>query len=207
MASRARPCEAISRLRAVFGLLAALFAVPVCAQPVDPQRAQVRAALEAAERGAFDAAAYAYLASHPLYGWIEYAALRRNIDVLSNAQGQAFLSRYRGQAVAEAFREIWLPALARREDWAAFRAAWAQTIDSTALRCAELNARQAIGTTDARWVSDAQALWRSTGKALPGACDAPFAALAVQGGLPPALRWERIERAAAEWEPAAMRSA
>lgn len=191
----------------VAGLFAALFAGPLPAQPVDPQRAQVRAALEAAERGQFDAAAYAYLASHPLYGWIEYAALRRNIDTLSNAQAQAFLARYRGQAVAEAFRELWLPALSRREDWAGFRAAWSPTIESAGLRCAELNARQATGDTGARWVSDAQALWRKDGKPLPEACDAPFAVLAARGGLPPALRWERIERAAGEWAPAAMRSA
>jgi len=179
----------------------------VHAQIADPQRAQVRAAIEAAERGDFDAAQYAALTRHPLYGWIEYAGLRRDIDTLSNTQAQAFLARYRGQAVAEAFREIWLAALSRRQDWPAFRAAWSSSIDSDTLRCAELDARQATGAADGQWVNDAQALWRSTGKPLPSTCDAPFALLAAKGGLPPALRWERIEKAAAEWQPAVMRSA
>ncbi|HEY0661337.1 MAG TPA: transglycosylase SLT domain-containing protein [Lysobacter sp.] len=178
----------------------------------DPQLARVRLAIEAAERGQFDASQYADLTRHPLYGWIEYASLRRNIDTLPNPQAQAFLARYNGQAVAEAFREIWLAAVARREDWPAFLAAWKPLPSnnlgkSNELRCAELNARQALGRADAQWVADAQALWRSTGKALPGTCDAPFNVLAAKGGLTPELRWQRIESAAAEWQPAVMRSA
>jgi soluble lytic murein transglycosylase len=177
------------------------------AQSADPQREQVRAALQAAERGQLDAATSATLAKHPLYGWIEYASLKRDIDTLPVAQGQAFLSRYRGQAVAEAFRELWLAALSRRQDWPSFRAAWSDSIKDNALRCAELDARQATGAADAKWITDAQAMWRSTGKPLPSSCDSPFAILAAKGGLSPALRWERIEKAAAEWQPGVMRAA
>ena len=173
----------------------------------DPRSAQVSAAIAAAEAGQFDVARYPGLANHPLYGWVEYAGLRRNIDTLSNAQAQAFLNRYRGQSVAEAFREAWLAALSRREDWPAFRAAWSPSIKGAALRCTELNARQATGDSDAQWTSDAQGIWRSTGKPLPSECDAPFAVLAVKGGLPPALRWERIDLAAGEWNAAEMRDA
>jgi soluble lytic murein transglycosylase len=173
----------------------------------DPRSAQVSAAIAAAEAGQLDMARYPGLASHPLYGWVEYAGLRRNIDTLSNAQAQAFLTRYRGQAVAEAFRELWLASLSRREDWPAFRAAWSPSTKGLALRCAELNARQATGNSDAQWTSDAQAIWRSTGKPLPNECDAPLAVLAAKGGLPPALRWERIDLAAGEWNAAQMRDA
>ena len=177
------------------------------ATAADAQLPQVRAAIEAAELGRFTAAQYGDLSSHPLYGWIEYAALKRDIDTLPAAQGQAFLARYRGQPVADAFRDIWLPALARREEWPAFRAAWSPSIRSTALRCAELNARLATGAADAQWVDAAQALWRSSGKALPDACDAPFDALAAQGGLTPALRWERFDKAAGDWNATVMRAA
>ncbi|MEJ7745781.1 MAG: transglycosylase SLT domain-containing protein [Luteimonas sp.] len=183
-------------------VLAALLFVASVGTHAQSSDATFRAALQAAERGQ---AAPASLASHPLYGWLEYAALRYNIDTLSNAQGQAFLSRYNGQAVADAFREIWLPALSRREDWPAFRTAWKPGTDSKSLRCAELNARQATGAADVQWVRDAQVLWR-TGKPLPGACDDVFALLAVKGGLPPALRWERIELAAAEVQPSVIRA-
>lgn len=191
-------------------LLASLLAASAgssAAQPLDPQRAQVRAALEAAERGDFTAARYGYLSDHPLFGWIEYAALRRTPGTLSSAQAQDFLARHEGQAVAGTFREAWLAETARREDWRAFLAAWSPAVDSSKLRCAELTARQATGQRDAAWTRDVQAMWRSSGESLPDACDAAFAALAAQGGLTAALRWERIEKAAAEWQPGVMRVA
>ncbi|HVR80813.1 MAG TPA: transglycosylase SLT domain-containing protein [Luteimonas sp.] len=180
---------------------------PGTGQSPDPQSAPISAAIAAAERGQFDAAQAPGLTGHPLYGWVEYAALRRNIDTLANPQAQAFLTRYRGQAVAEAFRELWLAALSRREDWPAFRAVWSPSIKSAVLLCAELNARQATGGDDAQWTGDAQSLWRSSGTPLPSDCDAPFAVLAAKGGLPPALRWERIDKAAGEWSVAEMRDA
>lgn len=175
--------------------------------PADPQLLRVRLAIDAAERGAFDASQYGDLTGHPLYGWIEFTSMRRGIDTLSNAQAQAFLGRYGQQAVAEAFRELWLASTARREDWRAFTAAWKPTIRSVGLRCAELNARQALGRADASWTSDAQAIWRSSGKALPGECDAPLAVLSARGGLSDDLRWQRIDAAAAQWQPAVMRGA
>ncbi|MCL1635776.1 lytic transglycosylase domain-containing protein [Luteimonas sp. SX5] len=187
-------------------LLATVLLAFTAAAQAQSSDAQVRAAIEAAERGQFDAAQYASLSRDPLYGWIEYAALRRDIDTLPAAQAQSFLARYQGQPVAEAFREIWLPAASRRQDWAAFRAAWSPSIKDSTLRCAELNARQATGAADAQWVKDAQAVWR-TGKVLPGECETVFSALVAKGGLPPALRWERLDLAAAEWQPAVMRAA
>ena len=199
-----------SSLRALFGALAviavAVIAVAGNARAQSPATdTAIGDAIEAAERGQpVDAARFA---RDPLYGWLEYAGLRRDIDTVPNARAQSFLSRYQGQAVAEAFRSIWLAATSRRQDWPAFRAAWSPSIKDVALRCAELDARQATGTADAQWTKDAQALWRSSGKALPDSCDAPMVVLAAKGGLPPELRWERIEKAAAEWQPTVMRDA
>jgi soluble lytic murein transglycosylase len=185
-------------------------AAPVAASIVaaDPQLQRVQAAIEAAERGDFDAAQYADLARHPLYAWIEYASLRRNIDSVSATQAQSFLTRHDGQAAGEAFREIWIAQAARSKDWPALLAAWKPTVGKNAeLRCAALQARQATGRDDAQWDGEVQALWRDAAKPLPPNCDAVFEALAAKGGLTPALRWERIDKAAAEWQPAVMRSA
>ena len=190
---------------ALAGLLAALLPAACTAQTYDPTLGQARAALDAAERGQPETAPLP--ADHPLAGWVEYASLRKTIDTLPAADGQAFLNRYRSQTVAETFREQWLAVLAKREDWPSYRSAWSTSIKSTALRCAELNARQALGATGADWTADARALWRSTGKSLPKECDAPMAVLAANGGLEPALRWERIEKAAAESQPGVMRAA
>ncbi len=182
----------------------ATIALPAPAK--DPLLPRVRAALEAAEVGRFDAGQYSDIARHPLYGWVEYANLRRNVDTVDAAQAQSFLSRYRDQPVANAFRESWLPSAARRLDWSGFLAAWSPSIKNTALLCGELNARQQLGRADAQWTRDAQAIWR-TGKSLPDECDAPMAALAANGGLTPELRWERIELAADEGQPGVMRAA
>lgn len=183
---------------------AALLLAASCSHAqVQVQDAQARTALETIARGE----PASLPASHPLQGWVEYARLQREFDTLAPAQGQAFLQRHRGQPVAEAFREGWLVSLAKRQDWATFRSAWSAAIDNTTLRCQELEARQRTGSTDAQWTRDAQAIWRSSGNPLPSACDAPFAALAAQGGLPPALRWERIEKAAEAWQPTVIRAA
>ncbi|HEY5972369.1 MAG TPA: transglycosylase SLT domain-containing protein [Pseudoxanthomonas sp.] len=190
-------------LAAAFGLS---LSSPATAQNLDAQRPQIRAALEAAERGQSDIAQYPGLSAHPLHAWVELASLKRDIETVPNARAQAFLKRYEGQAVADALRNVWLPALSRRQDWPALRAAWKPTSNVT-LQCAELNARQATGNTDAKWTTDAQAIWRSSGKSLPDSCDPVFALLAARGGLPPALRWQRIELAAAAQQPAVMRSA
>lgn len=195
-------------LAAISGMLFSSMFVSTAAhaQSLDAQRPRMQAALQAAENGQFDAAQYPELAAHPLYGWLEFAALKRDIDTLSTTRAQSFLKRYEGQAVADAFRAAWLPALSRRQDWPTLLAAW-KPVSNVGLQCAELNARQALGRIDARWTADAQKLWTSSGKSLPDSCNPVFAILGAQGGLPPALRWERIEKAAAEQQPAVMRSA
>jgi soluble lytic murein transglycosylase len=182
-------------------VLAAALSWPLHVPAQTQDDAAFRAALEAAERGQ-----PVTLQNHPAQAWVEFAALRRNLDTLPEAQARAFLERNANTAVAGVFREAWLRALIKRQDWAGFRAAWAPSITSTALRCAELEARLRTGAADAQWTQDAQAIWRSSGKSLPDECDAPFAALAERGGLGDELRWERIELAAAEWQPGVMRA-
>ncbi|MEO6102528.1 MAG: transglycosylase SLT domain-containing protein, partial [Pseudoxanthomonas sp.] len=201
-----RSCHAIVLVAACGFFLGGAARAQDRVQNYDAQRPQIQAALQAAESGKFDAARYPGLTAHPLYGWLEFANLKRDIDTISTTQAQSFLKRYDGQAVADAFRAAWLPALSRRQDWRTLLAVWKPT-SNTSLQCAQLNARQALGKSDRQWIADAQALWTSTGKSLPDSCDPVFAVLGAKGGLPPALRWERIENAAAEQQPAVMRSA
>lgn len=198
--SSARPLLAATLLFAA-ALPAAL--VPAQAQDLD----RVAAAIESAERGTLDAATERALASHPLHGWIEYASLRNKLDATPIPVGESFLSRYKGKPVAEAFRADWLASLARREDWAAFRAAWSPSIDDTKLRCMELVARLRTGATDAQWTRDAQAMWTGSGKSLPDTCDPVFAALQERGALTPELRWQRFDKAVAEANAPVMRVA
>jgi soluble lytic murein transglycosylase len=166
----------------------------------------VREAFEAASRGTLDDALLESYSRHPLGGWLEYTALRKRMDTLPVHRGNAFLARHRGEPVARAFRNDWLAALAKRSEWQAVLANWDGGIDDANLRCLQLQARQALGRMDAAWTTDAQALWRGTGKSLPASCDAPFAQLATQGGLDDALRWERFDKAVAEGQGGVMRA-
>ena len=72
----------MTRLPLYFFSAAALLACtglsPVAdAQSLDAQRAQIKAAIDNAERGQADPGQAAALGKHPLYGWVEYATLRR----------------------------------------------------------------------------------------------------------------------------------
>ncbi|GAB3512211.1 transglycosylase SLT domain-containing protein [Pseudoxanthomonas daejeonensis] len=167
--------------------------------------AAMKAAIGAAQRGQLAAGQAESLRNDPRRPWLEYAQLSRNLDTADAAQVRAFLQRYDGQASANALRPLWLASLSRRQQWNDFLADWRPS-DDAALRCARLNAQQALGRTEADWNSDAQALWRS-GKSLPDACDTTFATLAARGGLDDALRWERFDLAVAEGDPGVMRSA
>lgn len=180
---------------------------PVPAGRADARLPRVREAIAAAERGGFDAQGWADLAGHPLYPWIEYADLRRQLAELPRERVEAFLRRHPEDAVGMRLRREWLAEAARRQDWPAVLAAWRKGIDDTALRCTHLQAQAATGRFGPTWTTDAQALWRGAAESLPAQCDAVFAALDARGGLPPALRWERIEKAAEAWQPAVMRAA
>ncbi len=187
--------SALSRVLARATLLLALGAGGVAAAgSADDGLARMRAALQAAAQGTLDPAQQAALSGDPLYPWLEYAVLTRGLATLPAATAEDFLRRNDGQPVAPLFRAQWLKELARREDWPTLLADWRPS-DNAALRCARLDAQQRTGQAPRDWAAQAQALWRSSGKSLPDACDPVFAVLARQGGLGDALRWERIDLA------------
>ena len=167
--------------------------------------AAMQVAIAAARAGQLAPAQSEALRDDPRWPWLEYARLARDLDGADAAQVRSFLKRHDGQASAAALRPLWLASLSRRQQWNDFLADWAPS-DDPGLRCARLNAQQALGRVTADWNGEAQALWRS-GKSLPDPCDATFATLAARGALDDALRWERFDLAVAEGEPGVMRSA
>lgn len=178
------------RLRALALAWMAGFCLPAAADDLTP----MRAALQAVAQGTLSPERQAALAGDPLYPWLEYAVLTRDIATLPPASAEDFLRRNDGMPVASLFRSQWLKELARRQDWPTLLTDWAPT-DNTALRCARLQAQQQSGKPPQDWNAQARAIWRSSGKSLPDACDPVFATLAQQGGLSDALRWERIDLA------------
>ncbi|MDE2408570.1 MAG: lytic transglycosylase domain-containing protein [Xanthomonadaceae bacterium] len=166
----------------------------------------LKAAFEATNRGGLSDLALAGFSAQPLAGWLEYAALRKQLDTLPLVRGNAFVASHKGEVVGETFRNEWLAAVARRNEWPTFLNLWDAGIDDVGLRCQRLNALAASNRIDKPWAADAQALWRSSGKPLPASCDAVFALLAARGELGDSLRWERFDLAINDAQPALMRS-
>lgn len=177
------------------------------ARPQSDDDLRMKDAIRAAESGTFNAASYPGLASHPLYGWVEFADLTHDLGGLDRTRADGFLRRYDGQAVATAFRSRWLAEAGRRQDWAAVDSAWRPQVSDVALRCTWLQAEDALGRATAQWMQEAQSIWRGAAQSLPSPCDPVFDSLDRRGGLPPSLRWERLDRAAEAWQPAVMRAA
>lgn len=170
-------------------------AAPAGAHPPDlsAQRPAILEALRKAEQGAFSLQDSARIADHPLRGWAEAIALRRNLGTVRATEVHAHFRAFPGEPAGDWLREAWLRELARRGDWATFLADH-RPAEDTELRCHHLAARLATGGADAAWADEALGLW-SRPATLPAACDGPFRALEVRGLLTRERRWQRIEAA------------
>ena len=189
-------------------LVLALSAATAAAQTVAPpdgsrQRPAIMEGFRVAERGALSVQDVARIADHPLLGWVEATAMRRQMAHATAREVRAVLRRHEGQPAADWLRDAWLMELAKRGDWSNFRADYRPSTSSE-FRCADLAARLATGATDAAWASDAQALWL-TGTPLPATCDAPFRTLQSMGKLDAGVRWQRVELAASQGQTGLMR--
>ncbi|MCK7593379.1 transglycosylase SLT domain-containing protein [Pseudomarimonas salicorniae] len=179
--------------------------LPQCAAAASlaDRRSEFRRALDGVERGQSlvgdDRRA---LLDHPLFSYIEYAELRRGLKQATPAAVEDFARRHPGHPQLARLQDSWLQELARRGEWRAV-AARAGSAESTDSRCHVVHARLKTAPDAAAW-TEAEALWR-TGRSAPSACDPVFAALSASGRLTPALRWARIELAAAEGNAGLMR--
>lgn len=185
-----------------FALL--LAAAPARATDLSDRRGDFRRALEIAERGPlrdYEKAA-APFATHPLAPYLEYAHLRRQLDVVPPAQVERFLARHAALPIAETLREAWLHASIRRKEWRLFSAFYVGQKDAT-LRCGALHARLVQGM-DASFLDDALALWLS-GESLPALCDMSFLALKAAGRLDRVRHWQRIDLAVEAGNPGLIR--
>lgn len=191
----------------IASLLMSWAASALGAEPAPPdlsrQRPAILEAFRIAEHGPFSVQDSARIADHPLRGWVEATALRRRLSTAGAREVREVLKEFDGEPAADWLREGWLLELAKRRDWANFRADYRGS-ESLELRCADLSARLAVGATDASWIADGQALWLSA-RALPASCDLPFKSLEGLGKLGTDLRWQRIDLAIAEGQTGLMR--
>ncbi len=161
---------------------------------VDPD-AFLRAerALKAGDRAAFESLS-AQLRDDPLYPYLRFADLARDLDGAPDAAIDGFLAEYPDTPLAERLRATYLKRLARAERWADYARVYRQD-ESVERRCLYLRALVATGQADRVLTpTELEPLWLVPGPE-PTACDPLFDAWDAAGGLTAGLRWARIRLA------------
>ncbi len=181
--------------------IAALVAIAAPAAKADDLpalREQFRTALASAAKPNDDSwkrySAALAEARYPLTPYVELAALKPRVARLDRRDVEAFLKRWPDTLAARDLREAYLRELARRSDWAGFRALWQGSSDRD-LQCSALQARLAAGDR-LDFARDLDSLWQGS-RAMPSSCDPVLASAHANGVLDDARIRERLDRAAA----------
>jgi peptidoglycan lytic transglycosylase len=183
--------------RHLFTALLAAALLPAVAQDRSAQRDEFRAAYAAASRtppGEWKKLA-TNLEDYPLFPYLEAIVLRHAIGKAPRADVERFLARWPDTLPASDVRESYLRELARRGDWAGFRAFWNGSRDRD-LQCDDLRARLAAGEK-LEFDRDFEPIW-SNPRTIPDACDPVVAALRDAHVLTDTRVWDRLLDAAAD---------
>ena len=178
---------------AVLHAPAKLAAVDAAKDPVvEGQRTAYRAARAAITRGTPGAmrVAEATLRAYPLYPYLLHADLKRRIRQVSEAEADAFLTRWEAIPITPLFRSRWSRELARRGAWTTFLSTYDPSATAVDLRCHALTAALRTGgdaPLDERTVD----LWLH-GESRPEACDPVFTQWRSTGALTSGLVLDRV---------------
>ncbi|MEJ2644527.1 MAG: transglycosylase SLT domain-containing protein [Gammaproteobacteria bacterium] len=153
-----------------------------------------RNALQAGDLNRFRQLEHA-LRHYPLYPYLRYYALRRDLAHARADQISHFLQTYDHTPLAPRLRREWLDELARRRDWHEFLRFYRPDQPSR-LRCFELQARLHTGRTKGL-MKDALKLWL-VGHSQSHQCDPVFKDLYASPYINTKTLWERIRLAIRE---------
>ena len=184
------------RLLQALGLLgiALLLLAPAAAADLASQRGSFKRALETAENrppAEFSAVAKRH-AGHPLAPYLEYAALRRQLEHIDAARIADFAERHADLPITLLLRSQALHALAKRRTGPGSASGHRGSSDASLLR---RPASRGTATPDSLWLDAGLELWLH-GRSQPALCDEVFARLTSAGRLTPERHLERIELAA-----------
>lgn len=132
------------------------------------------------------------LVDYPLFSYLEYEELVRDIKRIKPEQVEAYLAAYPGSHLAKKLRVKWLDRLAKAEKWHNYLAFDYDT-DWVPNRCRTGYAQYRAGYLDEAF-SVAEELWM-VGKSQPEQCDALFKAWEKAGLISPEMRWQRARLA------------
>jgi soluble lytic murein transglycosylase len=142
------------------------------------------------------------LQDYPLYPYLLFQRLKRNLDRASSNAVEAFLEAYEDTPLAGRIRSAWLDRLAARERWHDYLTAY-RPDGSAERRCRFLNALITTGR-GVEALPQVGPLWL-VGRSQPPACDPVFAAWRDAGRLTPDLVWQRIDLALEANQPSLAR--
>ncbi|MBI3563348.1 MAG: transglycosylase SLT domain-containing protein [Gammaproteobacteria bacterium] len=131
----------------------------------------------------------ARLRDYPLYPYLEFQTIRRDLEHADYKNIYIFLDKYAGSPLALRLQEEWLKTLARKKQWRLLVDNYYFTTD-VALQCDFATALFQIKEPQ-RAYSVLEGIWQ-TGKTLPYHCNAPIDRWNADGALSQELVWERI---------------
>lgn len=167
----------------------------------DANLAQQRAEFLAAERayakgqGAEYARLKSRLTSYPLYPYLEYQELKKNIGNTDKQAVRSFIDSHPKSPLSDSLRRHWLTELGRRQAWRELIEFYAPD-SSSERRCLYLQALLQTGRSEEA-LTQTEPVWLS-GSSRPKACDPVFDAWRDNNRLSTQLVWQRIELAMAQ---------
>ncbi|MCP3661219.1 MAG: transglycosylase SLT domain-containing protein [Gammaproteobacteria bacterium] len=194
--------KALTQTVAVVSLLLAT-SLAVAAAPASPREKflQAEVALKSGDSKKLDQLK-GELLTYPLYPYLQYAELRKNIRSIRSNQAERFLERYESTPLAHRFRKRWLKELARRKHWWLFDAFYHPT-SNTRLQCLHIQALYNTGDKDEA-LAKVESIWLH-GESQPKACDNPLKWWKDDSRLSSGLVWERFALAMEAGEPSLAR--
>ena len=135
----------------------------------------------------------ASLKDYPLYPYLQYIPISRNIKLGNEAAIAEFLKHFSDVPLARTLRKKWLQRLYKRQRWQLFTSYYQPSTASTAQQCQYQYARYQLGHREDA-LQAALPLW-SVGKSQPKACDPLFKRLIDGNKISQAIAWQRYTRA------------
>ena len=135
------------------------------------------------------------LENYPLYPYLVYEQLQKNISLKHEERILQFLKDYDSSPLADSLRQKWLGYLARSSQWDRLVRDYRNPSSQT-LQCSYARGLMETGRMEHAW-KETEKLWLH-GRSRPRECDAVFNRWRSNGLLTDELTWQRIELSIAQ---------
>ena len=161
------------------------------ATKIEMQRAQFDAVYKDVKAG--KKTATSHLKDYPLYPYLEYEKIRRNLKGTSEKDLLTFIDKYKNTPLSDKLWSHWLGRLAKQKKWRKIVSVYSPLAADTSARCYYFEALIHKGDKVSA-MKEAGELWMSS-KSKPKACNSLFKRLKSAGYLTKEKYWQRIELA------------